>query len=155
MRNLLAILLSMAAVTALADQQSYGATDDNAVRSCREASWVETRTLAGLPKTSRVLIEKTVEAALAEKGALWNGGCLIDPALSSRRLVLVGTARGQMVLVYEHGGGLTSHQHAVCFAPSSDEGQVVVANLEVHGISKAADIRKALASGEYRSVKHY
>jgi CBS domain-containing protein len=43
----------------------------------------------------------------------------------------------------------------VCFTRSAMGAQTVVAHLEVQGIATAADIREALAAGNYRSVEHY
>lgn len=153
MKRLLMLVALLAAVT-LHGEGTSRPTPDRVVRPFREAAWSTTGSLAALPATLRALVEKTVGVAIAEKGALWNGGCVIEPGLPSRRFVLAGSSGDQTILVYEHGG-FVAHQHAVCFARAAGGNPTVIANLEVQGISTAADIPRALAPGRYRSTAHY
>lgn len=153
-RFLLLPVVFIAGVTMLQGQPSPRPVPDGLVRSYRDAQWTETATQAGLTKSWRSRIEKSVGAPLAEKGARWNSGCIMSPDLLTRRFVLVGSAGDRTILVYEHGG-FAAHQHAVCFSRSAIGEQTVVAHLEVQGIARAADIREALAAGNYRSTEHY
>jgi hypothetical protein len=135
-------------------QPSPRAVPDAAVRPYRDAQWTETDTMAGLTRSWRNRIEKTVGAPLADKDELWNAGCVVSPGLPARRFVLLGSAGDRTILVYEHGG-FAAHQHAVCFTRSGMGAQTVVAHVEVQGIATVADIREALAGRCYRSTEHY
>jgi hypothetical protein len=153
-RSLVVPILLLTAVTMLEGQPSPRAVPDAAVRPYRDAQWTQTDTMAGLTRSWRNRIEKTVGAPLADKGEPWNAGCVISPGLAARRFVLLGSEGDRTILVYEHGG-FVAHQHAVCFTRSAMGAQTVVAHVEVQGITRAADIRAALAGRSYRSTAHY
>lgn len=123
----------------------------NPIDRFRTAQWSERTTL---PERWRIAIAKAVVEEIAEKGAAWNAGCVIEPGLPRRRFVVAATAAGMGVVVYEHGG-FAMHQHALCFTITDKSAYSVVANLEVHGVAHAGDLRDVLAVANIRRANHY
>jgi hypothetical protein len=122
----------------------------DSVERFRNARWTGT----ALPARWRNAIAKVVVEPIAEKSALWNAGCVIDPHLPRRRFVAAGTAAGLGVVVYDHGG-FAMHQHALCFTIADRAKYTVVANVEVRGVRDAGDFRDALAGAALRRANHY